>query len=348
MFLAWHEIKRNKLRFALIIGVLMLIAYLVFFLSGLVNGLANMNREAVDKWQADAIILTEESDKSLPQSRFILADAAINHVQQQAPLAQLNAIATHADLKQGVAIFGIEHDSFIAPNIIEGEMFTTNGEVVAADYLREEGFAIGDTLSLSASDEKLTIVGFTDKARFNAAPVLYTSLNTMHSITAADTINAVVVQSDAITQIQANDELSIIATEDFIKELPGYSAQNITLTLMITFLIIISSVIIAIFLYVLTVQKASMFGVLKAQGISSGYLARSVVAQTFLLAAVAVCISFALTWLTGLALPYKVPVHFDLVQMLRYALLFIIMAIVGAVFSVWSIVRIDPLKAIGG
>ena len=61
MFLAWNEIKNNKLRFILIIGVLTLVSYLVFLLSGLANGLENLNKEAIDKWEGDGIILTEES-----------------------------------------------------------------------------------------------------------------------------------------------------------------------------------------------------------------------------------------------------------------------------------------------
>src|SRR5699024_4661629 len=100
--------------------------------------------------------------------------------------------------------------------------------------------------------------------------------------------------------------LELIKTEDFIKNLPGYTEQNITLTFMIYFLFVISAVIVAIFLYVLTVQKISMFGIMKAQGISSGYLARSVVAQTFLLAASGVVIGFMLTIITGVFLPSAV------------------------------------------
>ena len=42
MFLALNEIKRNKLRFTLIVGGLMLVSYLVFFLSGLATGLENL------------------------------------------------------------------------------------------------------------------------------------------------------------------------------------------------------------------------------------------------------------------------------------------------------------------
>ena len=68
MFLAWNEIKHSKTRFALIIGVMILVSYLVFFLVGLAYGLAQDNRTSVDKWGADAIILTDESNTNINMS----------------------------------------------------------------------------------------------------------------------------------------------------------------------------------------------------------------------------------------------------------------------------------------
>ena len=50
MFLAWKEIKHSKTRFSLIIGVMVLVSYLVFFLVGLAYGLAQDNRTSIDKW----------------------------------------------------------------------------------------------------------------------------------------------------------------------------------------------------------------------------------------------------------------------------------------------------------
>lgn len=140
----------------------------------------------------------------------------------------------------------------------------------------------------------------------------------------------------------------MIETETFIKNLPGYTEQNLTLTFMIYFLFIISAVIVAIFLYVLTVQKISMFGVMKAQGISNGYLSRSVIAQTFILAFLGVVIGFGLSILTGAFIPSAVPVSFEYMTMLLYGIILIVVAILGAVFSVLTIIRIDPLEAIGG
>ena len=52
---------------------------------------------------------------------------------------------------------------------------------------------------------------------------------------------------------------------------------------MIGFLIVIAAIVIGIFIYVLTMQKVNIFGVMKAQGISSGYIAKSIISQTFIL-----------------------------------------------------------------
>lgn len=70
MFLAWNEIKRNKLKFGLIIGILVLISYLLFSLSGLANGLINMNTEGIKKWKADAIVLNKDANQTVQQSIF--------------------------------------------------------------------------------------------------------------------------------------------------------------------------------------------------------------------------------------------------------------------------------------
>ncbi|CAM3061235.1 FtsX-like permease family protein [Filibacter tadaridae] len=355
MFLAWNEIKKNKLRFILITGVLMLVSYLVFFLSGLATGLQDMNRESVDKWNATAIILTAESDKSLYQSSMTLDDAESVKAKEIAVIAQMSAIAGNGDKKKNVTIFGIKEDEFIMPSVTEGNVFSEVGEVIASDALIEEGFKVGDKLQLSSTEETLTIVGFTDDARFNAAPVLYSDLNTFDKVKYGESadvnknnINGVVIKTDDLKNATENDALEVVETETFIRNLPGYTEQNLTLNFMIYFLFVISAVIVAIFLYVLTVQKISMFGIMKAQGISNVYLSKSVIAQTFILATIGVAIGFVLTLITGTFLPSAVPVSFDFPTMLIYGVVLILVAIAGAVFSVLTIVKIDPLKAIGG
>ena len=355
MFLAWNEIKKNKLRFILIIGILMLVSYLVFFLSGLANGLAGFNRDAVDKWGATGIVLKEESDKNLSQSTMTVDDLSKVEAKEKAVIGSINAIVQKGETKSNAAIFGIEKNEFLMPNVIEGEAFANSNEVIASDALKEDGFKIGDEISVSSSEEKLTIVGFTDKAKYNAAPVLYTDLETVHKIKYGsgaennrDQINGIVFKGADISKVTDETSLDSIEIETFIENLPGYTEQNLTLNFMIYFLFIISAVIVAIFLYVLTVQKISMFGVMKAQGISNGYLAGSVIGQTFILSFIGVTVGLVLTLVSGVFLPAAVPVSFDILTMIFYALVFVIVAIFGALISVLTIIKVDPLKAIGG
>ena len=356
MFLAWSEIKKNKLRFLIIVAILLLVSFLVFFLSGLANGLASMNREAIDTWKADAVLLTEESDKSLYESLLDKNVADELDAEETAVVSQMGSIANNGKQKTNVMLFGINADEFIKPEVSEGDptFYVQNG-VVASDALKNDGFEIGDKLELSSSDTELTIVGFTEKARFNASPILYMKLNDVQKIKFGDAytmnqdlVNAIIIKDKKWDELSAPENMEIIKTETFIEKLPGYTEQNLTVTYMIYFLFVISAAIVAIFLYVLTVQKISMFGLMKAQGISSAYLARSVIAQTFILALIGVVAAFGLSLLAGTFLPAAVPIMFDIPTMIIYGLVLIVVAILGAVISVWTIIRIDPLEAIGG
>ena len=48
MYLSLKEIWHEKLRYGLIIGMILLVTYLVFILSALANGLAQQNTQAIE------------------------------------------------------------------------------------------------------------------------------------------------------------------------------------------------------------------------------------------------------------------------------------------------------------
>ena len=341
MFLAWNEIKRNKLKFSLIIGVLIMISYLLFLLSGLASGLMNMNREGIDKWQADAIILNKDANQTVEQSMFDKKDV-VDTYKKQTTLKQSGIIVS--------LMFGVTDDSFLVPNMIDGKKFNADNEVVADETLKEKGFKLGDTLSLSQSDEKLKIVGFSESAKYNASPVLFSNNKTIQNINPSlteDKTNAVVVKDKDWQSKDLNHNLEAIGIESFVKNLPGYTAQNLTLNFMISFLFIISATVIGIFLYVITLQKTNLFGVLKAQGFSNGYLAKVVLSQTFIIALIGTVIGLVLTLITGAFLPSAVPIKFSATTLLIYGVVLIAVSLIGSLFSILTIRKVDPLKAIG-
>ncbi|HEH7960149.1 TPA: ABC transporter permease [Staphylococcus aureus] len=349
MFLAWNEIRRNKLKFGLIIGVLMMISYLLFLLSGLANGLINMNKEGIDKWQADAIVLNKDANQTVQQSVFNKKDIE-NKYKKQATLKQTGEIVSNGHQKDNVLVFGVEKSSLLVPSLIEGHKATKDNEVLADETLKNKGFKIGDTLSLSQSDEKLHIVGFTESAKYNASPVIFTNDATIAKINprlTGDKINAVVVRDTNWKDKKLNQELEAVSINDFIENLPGYKPQNLTLNFMISFLFVISATVIGIFLYVMTLQKTSLFGILKAQGFTNGYLANVVISQTLILALFGTAFGLLLTGVTGAFLPDAVPVKFDVLTLLVFAIVLMIVSVLGSLFSILTIRKIDPLKAIG-
>ncbi|HFQ1571283.1 FtsX-like permease family protein [Staphylococcus aureus] len=349
MFLAWNEIRRKKLKFGLIIGVLTMISYLLFLLSGLANGLINMNKEGIDKWQADAIVLNKDANQTVQQSVFNKKDIE-NKYKKQATLKQTGEIVSNGHQKDNVLVFGVEKSSFLVPSLIEGHKATKDNEVLADETLKNKGFKIGDTLSLSQSDEKLHIVGFTESAKYNASPVIFTNDATIAKINprlTGDKINAVVVRDTNWKDKKLNQELEAVSINDFIENLPGYKPQNLTLNFMISFLFVISATVIGIFLYVMTLQKASLFGILKAQGFTNGYLANVVISQTLILALFGTAFGLLLTGVTGAFLPDAVPVKFDVLTLLVFAIVLMIVSVLGSLFSILTIRKIDPLKAIG-
>ncbi len=354
MFLAIKEMKHSKLRYTLVIGVVFLIAYLVFFLTGLAYGLAQENRTAIDKWQADYILLADDANSKLNMSMLTMADYDKVKADEKAVLAQFPGVVYQKGKKAdqiNVSFFGIKKDEFLAPNLIKGKMFSKSGEAVLDESLAEQnGLKIGDTLKVSGSDKQLKIVGFTDNAMFNVSPVIYMSLADFQEIRfhqslpkEAMKINAIVVRGQTK---QVADNLEKVKISAFINDLPGYSAQNMTFAFMIGFLIVIAAIVIGIFIYILTMQKQAIFGVMKAQGISNFFIARSVFVQTAILAFVGIVLGLVLTYLSSLVLPAAVPFAIFWGLYLAVSVGMWVIAILSAVFSVSTVVKIDPLKAI--
>ena len=318
----------------------------------------DQNRSSIDHWKADTVLLSSEANKSIGLSNLKLSDKESLSADNVEPFSQMVTVAMteknlNEDVKQKVSIFGVNNGSFLIPPVIQGRTFEAKNEVVIEKSLSEkEGFAIGDTIKTANSDTELKIVGYTEKSRFNVAPVIYMNINDFQVLKYGDNklidnpiINAFVVKGEL--KDYDSSIFQKVSIADFINELPGYSAQILTFGLMIGFLIVISAIIIGIFMYVLTIQKTPIFGIMKAQGISNGIIGISVLSQTFLLSLAGSILGLVGTWGTSLVLPSAVPF---LGNGLYYSIIFvslIIFSLVGILFSVLAIRKIDPLKAIG-
>ena len=355
MFLAINEILKEKSRFVLIVIVVILVSYLVFFLTALAYGLASSYTRALDKWDASGIIMSANANDTIGRSLLYSSDYADLLSDDVAPLG-VGSATLIAQNREDVALFGVEQGSFLVPDISEGRSISADNEVVLSDELQPLGIAIGDNITLADVADKYKVVGFTSRSTFQTTPVIYMSHDSwrlaaseasgMTGMRDDSTISALITrgyQKSAYT----NDRIYWQSIDDFIFNLPGYRPQVLTFSLMIGFLIGIAAFVLSIFIYILTMQKKSIFGVLKAEGISSAYIARSVMVQVVIIAATGLLTGLALSLVTGLLLAGKVPFEVNLIFFIGIALLFLLCAVLGGIASVRSVAKIDPVEAIG-
>lgn len=370
MYLAFKEMKKEKGRFITILLVTALIGYMVYFLSALAFGLAEANKTAIDHWNADTIIVTKASNKNAYAS--VILEDTYNQINREKlePLNIASAVIldekSDDESKFDVVFMGLETpDSKLMPKIVEGNLYSEDLEVVVSkDIQNMMDIKIGDTLKVATNGREFKIVGFTESSSYNTRPVVYANLDmvsqtmmtyttgTEEDATATATPNmpknvSMFIAQEPVSIDNLNDlKLEAVSSQQFINNIPGYQAQLLTFGMMIIALVLIAAIIIAIFMYIITMQKRSIFAVLKIQGINNSYITKSVIYQTILVSLIGSVAGLVSTIATILLLPKSVPTLINITLFGMIGFLLLAFAIVGSIFSARSILKIDPLDAL--
>lgn len=352
MFLAIKEIKHEKLRYGLIILMIFLISYLIFMLSSLAVGLASENTQAIESWNAEKVVLNKNSNINMNQSVLTKKDLKKADVgKNEAYVGQLGTVVKAKNRSSVSAQFlGIKKDQFIYKDqkLLSGKRAKDGDQVTVDSSFKDKGYKLGDKISLNGSDKKYKIVGFVNNAKINIAPIVYGTFPTWKKLrmVAPDVATSAIISKSRNFKYNYKDAQTY-PVDKFISKLPGYTAQNMTFELMIGFLFVISLIIIAVFLYILTMQKMHNFAVMRAQGIPSKTLVGATISQSVILVAVGVIIGLILMWITSIALPAAVPMKFTPMIMISGTVGMLVMGIIGSLIPIRSILKVDPTKAIG-
>lgn len=353
MFLALKEIRHEKLRYGLIIGMIVLVSYLVFVLSGLAYGLAQQNTQAISSWNASKVVLNSDANDSLSQSLITKQTAdKVKLTTHEAYIGQAGVVAkAKGQAKLSAQFLGINQSQFIYKRVkvTAGHKPTTSHQIMVDDSFKDNGYRLGDKVTLNSTDTQYKIVGFTHNAKLSVAPVIYGTLGTWRTlshVTTAFQASGIITNRDSFKTKTSG--LSTLTMSKFINKLPGYSAQNTTFTFMIGFLMIIAMVVIAVFLYILTMQKLPNYAVLRAQGIPAKVLVTTTVSQALILVVGGLAIGAALTLATVLALPAGVPMSFNVPLLAGVTGGILLTGVIGALIPVKVILNVDPVSVMGG
>ncbi|MGG3468914.1 FtsX-like permease family protein [Neobacillus pocheonensis] len=357
-FLPFKEMTFFKVRFLLISFILFFVAILVFVISGLANGLSMNNASSIINMDADSFYLQKSADNRIDRSHLTLDIEKLDSNSDAQPIGiQMGALAQkNSDNKVDVTFMAIKPGSFLEPKLVNGKGLMTGGmnALLLDRSLKSENIKVGDILEDARSGFEFTVAGFMEDQTFSHTPVALISLESWKKTTGGNKgneFNAVVLKKN--NQFQKKEIANSVENGKWIekgqivKGIPGYSAEQNSLYMMLSFLIVIAVFVLAAFFYIMTIQKTAQFGILKAIGAKSSLLVKSTIFQVILLTVVNIAAAVAFTRVFMVVLPNDIPFIFDMKQIAKFSGILFLVSIFGSLLSVFNIVKADPIQAMG-
>lgn len=359
MKLAYKEILHQKKKYLLVEVLLILMVFMVLFLSGLASGLGRAVSSGIDIMDASSFILSEDSQELITVSNITPEDANQIVSNQKEPAAMLNIQRTFMQIeeegdKYDITYFAIEPDHFLMPRVIEGgENGLGQDEIILDDAFKADGISLGDTILDAGTGRALTVTAFTTDASYGHVPIGYINYDTYNAIRQEQypsfgaVIQTIAIQGDA-TDIDADAGFMVMDKQSLIESIPGYSAEQTTIQMILWVLVVASSAILGVFFYILTLQKRRQFAMMKAIGVSMGQLTVMLLSQVVILALFGTIVGNILAFAMASALPEAMPFYLNIESALIVSVAFISISVFASLISTIKVARIDPIDIIGG
>lgn len=377
MFIALRDIVFAKGRFLLMGFVVLLIAFLMTFLSGLSAGLVSNNVSGLMKVPATHFAF-QYDDR--PTFRGSLVERGMWQNWRARPGVIAAEPFGHAtfnargagDEPLELVLWGIAPGSFLAPPITAGEVLgrVDNGAVISS-LLADRGVKIGDRITLDRVLTELVVVGIADERNFEHTPIVYVPLPKWQEATYGppggappgeklpDAVfqyaSAIALRLAPNVDLKAADKAlgtTTLTREESYGTSPAYTIEIYTVAAIQGFLVLVSVVLLGAFFAIWTIQRTAELGLVKALGASNAYLLRDSLGQALLLMAVGVALGAALglgtgylfkAMTTGLGFPFIL----EPAKVGASTALLLLAGVTGGAISVRLITRVDPIIALG-
>jgi len=361
MKLAWKELKHSKTKFLLIESIIILMIFMVIFLSGLANGLARAVSASIENADAKFFVISDDAENmigtsSLPKEILGQVTSMTGDNVTNLDIQRTNLITSQSDTKIDVTYFAIDTNGFLLPKITEGSAISnldTQYTIVLDSSFRDDNIAVGDVVKDSTTGIQLKVVGFTKDEMYGHSPVGFISMNTYNDINLKinpdfkEKYNAIAIQGSDINNIKI-DGMSVIDKATIVSNIPGYLAEQLTINMIVWVLVVVSAAILGVFFYVITIQKLKQFGILKAIGMEMREITMMLTSQVLILALFGTIIGNVLAFGMASILPRSMPFHLEIPTVIVISVVFIIVTLVTSLLSIRKVAKVDPIVIIGG
>lgn len=373
MTLALAEMRRNRGRFAAIVGAVVLIVFLVLVLNALADGLYYGATGAIRKAGADLYVFSKDGRKQVARSSLPVSSvatvAAVPGVAEVGAVGILQGTARGPEGVVDLALVGYVPGRPGGPaRAVSGRLPRPGESFVGAPdtSLRDKGVRLGDKITFSDSSRPITVVGFTSDSRYELQPTLWTTVDTWRAVRdearpefqgKQGDVQALALRVAPGASVHATaaaiDAALGGATETVTRSaailaLPGVETQRSTFDQIITTTFVVAAIVIALFFALITLEKRTQLAILKAVGASSRYLATGILVQSLLVCIVGLAVGIGLSRLVAVVLPSTVPVIFRAATATTVVVGTLVAGALGAAFSFRRVTRIDPASALGG
>ena len=339
MNIAWKEMKKNKAKFTILGSIIFLVSFLTFIISGLANGLSQDNAALIKDLPEGHFYMNADADEKYNLSR-IDVDLQTELLKEQKDATafsiQMGFVNDKADKQHSVA-FVTSTDS---------KLFETvgPGEVILDRSLENDGIKIGDILTNNQFSGEFKVKGFVDQQKYSHAPVAFINMENYKEIYRVNEMQLIFIPSkDDALDIAG---LQAFSNKDFLNTIPSYSAEQMSLNMIVWFLIVISGMLFAIFFYMMNIQKIGLYGILKALGVKTSRLFGIMWYQMLVITIVALGLSVALSQSFAIIAPDGMPFSLTLETTIQLSIVFLIIGFIGSTLSGLQIKKVEPLQAI--
>lgn len=368
MFLALREMRRALVRFVLLMASIGLLVFLILFQQTLQNGLITSFVGAIEHQSAPVLVYSVDGRRNL-QGSVITPDLeqqirSVDGVGSAGLIGQ-GTFSVTADGELGsAAVIGYSDPDLGAPDtMVAGRLPDGEGEVVALDSAAGDGFGLGDTVTVEPGGLELTVVGQAERIGYQASTTLFTDYDTFVAAVrsanpdASGALPAVVSLSpaagvtDAELVRRVNDavpDADALTRLDAAEQTPGVAQVRQSFQLIFMLYGLVIPLVTGLFFLIITLQKANSLTLLRAVGVSSGALVRSLLVQVGVVMVFGIAIGIALYAPLANQRLGGIPLSFQTGAVVFWSAALLVLGVLSSLFAARRVLRIDPIEATTG
>ena len=362
MRIAFKELIRQPGRFLPVGGALTMLVVLLVVLGGFLDGLELNQTGPYRAHEGRLLVFSDQSELLIQRSQVDAGQAEqIASSNGVAAVGALNLIQSTGTDNRGeivdIVLFGYDLPTDVIPSPPDG-----GGAIVDRALADRNEVAVGDTLLLGASAEPVVVARIVSDLS-QGSPTVWISTERWREIVESgnpaalppDGFNqALVIEpSDGastgalVRSLSAVDGIAVVTPDEAIDALPVVQQQSSTFQGIIWVTFVVTLLVVALFFTLITLERVGLYAVLKALGARTGNLMAGISTQAVGVSLVALVLGFTLSVLFVGLLPAELPVRLEAARMLQTAAGVLASALVGSLFTLRRVLRIDPAEAIG-